>query len=63
MDPTDHINATIRKTNYISYKLKDLRNMNFAELNVNLFKIFCFPQFRLMADMYPLLKDSSKEKV
>lgn len=62
-DISTHLHHTLRKINYITYRLKDLRKYNMARLNINLFETFCLPSFKLMAGVYPYLIDHQKRKI
>lgn len=58
-----HLNYILKKSSYVMAKLKMIRIRNNLKLNINLFKVFISPLFRLLGDLYAGLKEFDRKKV
>ena len=57
-----HLENAGKKINFIRYKLTGLRLLHNTKLNVNLFKMFCMPQYK-MAMINAQLSQAEKNKL
>lgn len=55
-----HLDIITRKINYIRYKLHGVRHKNNLKLNINLYKLFVMPLFRMNLINYHYAKKTDR---
>jgi hypothetical protein len=58
-----HLKAILKKFHFIAYKLTGIRRMDNLKMNINLFKIFILPLYRLAFTLYARQNETIRAKV
>ena len=63
LDIKDHLKLINKKANYITYKLYGLRMLDDTRININMFRVFVLPSYRLAHTLYARLSTGEQEAV